>query len=182
MPSRNIRRNATVQGPVTPQVAPIYVDSDDNKLKIIPAGSGTTEEVIPYASSPALTEAVTATNVITAAESGSTFFLAAAGGFVSTLPAPANGLQFSFIVSTAPSGGSYTIVTAGGTDLIHGAVASAADAGGSVDSTAGTAADTITFVDGQALKGDRVDVVSDGTSWYATGTCSDEDAVTFTQT
>lgn len=129
----------------------------------------------------AATEVVAATNVITAAESGKTFFLASATEFVSTLPAPAAGLRYSFIVSAAPSGASYTIVTTSGTDLIHGVAVSAADAGGSVDTTAGTAADTITFVDGQALKGDRVDVISDGTHWYAIGFCSDEDAITFTQ-
>lgn len=128
------------------------------------------------------TEVVTATNVITAAESGSVFFLASATEFVSTLPAPAAGLRFTFIVSAAPSGASYTIVTHDGSDLIHGVASSAADAGGSVDTTAGTAADTITFVDGQALKGDLVHLWCDGTSWYAMGMCSDEDAITFTQT
>lgn len=125
-------------------------------------------------------ETVTATNVITAAESGKTFFLSSATEFVSTLPAPAVGLKYSFIVAAAPSGASYTIVTHDGSDLIHGVAASAADAGGSVDTTAGTAADTITLVDGQALIGDRVDLISDGTYWYALGMCSDEDAITFT--
>ncbi len=130
---------------------------------------------------PASVEVVTATNVITASESGKHFFLSSATEFVSTLPAPAAGLEFWFHVDLAPSSASYTIVTASGTDLIHGSAVSAADAGGSVDSTAGTAADTITFVDGQALKGDFVHVISDGTSWYADGVCSDEDAITFTQ-
>lgn len=48
MAIRNIRRQATNPGayPATPNSAPIYVDSDDNKLKYIPAGSGTTEVVI----------------------------------------------------------------------------------------------------------------------------------------
>lgn len=123
-------------------------------------------------------EIVTATNVITAAETGSVFFLASATEFVSTLPAPGLGLTFSFIVSAAPSGASYTIVAASGTP-IHGLGVSSADAGGSVSSTAGTGVLTITFVDGQAKKGDRVDLVSDGTSWYAVGFCSDEDAITF---
>lgn len=126
-------------------------------------------------------ETVAATNVILPSESGKTFFLGHATEFVSTLPAPAAGLRFTFIVSLAPSGASYTIVTTGGTDLIHGVAVSAADAGGSVDTTAGTPADTITFVDGQAGVGDRVELISDGTYWYASGVCSDEDAITFTQ-
>ncbi len=45
MSIRNIRRQATNPGAyvATTNSAPIYVDSDDNILKMIPAGSGTTE-------------------------------------------------------------------------------------------------------------------------------------------
>lgn len=129
-----------------------------------------------------LTEVVTETNVILAAESGSVYFLSSTTEFASTLPAPAAGLHFTFFVDQAPSGASYTIASASGTDNIHGVLASSADAGGSADSTAGTAADTITFVDGQAKKGDYVELWCDGTSWYAVAMCSDEDAITFTAT
>ena len=55
-----------------------------------------------YVTRTAPTESVTTTNVITAAESGTTFFLNLAGGFTSTLPAPATGLNYKFIVATAP--------------------------------------------------------------------------------
>lgn len=57
MAIRNIRRQASNPGayPGTPTSAPIYVDSDDNKLKFIPAGSGTTEvEVIDASSTQTL--------------------------------------------------------------------------------------------------------------------------------
>ena len=52
MSIRNIRRQATnpLGAPGTPNSAPIYVDSDDNILKMIPAGSGTTEVQIIDAS------------------------------------------------------------------------------------------------------------------------------------
>ena len=40
---RSITRNTVVRGPAHPASAPIYVDSDDNAVKIIPAGTGTTE-------------------------------------------------------------------------------------------------------------------------------------------
>lgn len=159
----------------------------DTTLKSVKVFDGSTLYELPTTVSTTArlakdsTEVVTTTNIITAAESGTTFFLNSATEFVSTLPAPAAGLYFRFIVSAAPSGADYTIVTTSGTDLIHGAAVSSADAGGSVDSTAGTAADTITFVGGQSLKGDWVEVLSDGTSWYAFGVCSDEDAITFTQ-
>ena len=58
MAIRNIRRQATnpLAAPGTPDSAPIYVDSDDNILKIIPAGSGTTEvQVIDASSTQTLT-------------------------------------------------------------------------------------------------------------------------------
>jgi len=128
----------------------------------------------------AAVETVTATNTITAAENGKTFFLNSATEFASTLPAPAAELRYQFVVVGAPSGASYTVVTHNGSDIIHGPGLSSADAGGSADSTAGTGADTITFVDGQAKAGDRVDVISDGTSWYAVAFMGDEDAITFT--
>ena len=51
MPARSITRAATVQGYALPANAPIYVDSDDNALKIIPAGTGTTELAIGLAAS-----------------------------------------------------------------------------------------------------------------------------------
>lgn len=58
MAIRNIRRQATNPGayPGTPDAAPIYVDSDDNKLKMIPAGSGTTEvDIVDVSSTQTLT-------------------------------------------------------------------------------------------------------------------------------
>lgn len=168
MPTRALYRGANVIGDAADAVAPIYVDSDDNRVKVVPGGAGTTAEVVLQETSGAgAAEVVTATNVILAAESGRTFFLNSATEFVSTLPAPALGLSFTFIVAAAPAGASYTIVAASGTP-IHGMVLSK-DLNGATDSgaTAGTGVLTITFVDSKAVKGDRVDIVSDGTDWYA---------------
>jgi hypothetical protein len=106
---------------------------------------------------------VTATKAVSAAESGTTFFLNSATEFVSTLPAPAAGLSYSFIVVGAPSGASYTVVTNGSANIIVGKHFCSADAAGDT----GTTDDTISFVDGQAVAGDRVDLISDGTKWYA---------------
>lgn len=125
------------------------------------------------------TEVVAATNVITAAESGKTFFLNHATEFVSTLPAPAAGLRYTFIVSGAPSGASYTIVTNASANIIKGNVVTAQDAGGSSD-TEQSGGDTITLVDSKAVAGDRVDVVCDGTNWFATAVCKVFDAITIT--
>lgn len=127
-----------------------------------------------------LTENVTATNVILAAETGSVFFLNSATEFVSTLPAPAAGLHFSFIVKAAPSGASYTIVTASSSNIILGQVYSSdlnAASDGDFETSGG---DTISFVDSKSVVGDRVDVICDGTNWYAYGFCSVFDAITIT--
>lgn len=110
-------------------------------------------------------ETVAATNVITAAESGTTFFLSSATEFASTLPAPAAGLKYRFIVTAAPSGASYTIVTNAAAQILVGGVHDAGGAAGDVESTLG--ATTITFVDGQSVIGDWAEVISDGTNWYA---------------
>lgn len=125
-------------------------------------------------------EVVTATNAIDATESGKTFFLNSATEFVSTLPAPAFGLRFSFIVTAAPSGASYTIVTTSSANIIKGQVTSSdlnAASDGDIETSGG---DTISFVDSKAVAGDRVDVISDGTNWFAYGFCSVFDAITIT--
>lgn len=138
----------------------------------------TPAEITMAADSSANVEVVTATNVITAAESGKTFFLASATEFVSTLPAVAAGLRFTFIVTAAPSGASYTVVAASGTPIkghvLTTDVNSATDPG---FNTAGCL--TITFVDGKAVAGDRVDLICDGTNWFASACCSVFDAITF---
>lgn len=122
-------------------------------------------------------EVVTATNVILAAESGKTFFLDAAAGFQSTLPAPAAGLKFTFIVKTAPTSNGYTIVTNGTTQkVLKGLAVIAADAVGDV-SAGGT---TATFVHNNALPGDRIDMICDGTIWYMVGYAQVTAALTIT--
>lgn len=123
------------------------------------------------------TSNTTATKTVTAAESGTTFFLNSATEFVSTLPAPAAGLSYSFVVVAPPSGASYTVVTASSANIIVGKQFTSEDAAGDT----GTADDTITFADGQAVAGDRVDLISDGTKWYAYAFSAVAAGITFTQ-
>lgn len=123
------------------------------------------------------TEVVAATNVITAAESGAVFFLASATEFVSTLPAVAAGLHFTFIVSAAPSGASYTVVAASGTPIVGHVLSSDLNAASDGDfETSGVL--TLTFVDSKAVKGDMAEFWCDGTNWYVTAKCSVFDAIT----
>jgi hypothetical protein len=123
------------------------------------------------------TEVVAATNVITAAESGKVFFLNAATEFVSTLPAPAAGLNFEFIVTAAPDGASYTIVTASSANIIKGSIVTSATGAADTEATGG---DTISFVDGTAVAGDRVQLRCDGTNWFAYGICAAAGGITIT--
>lgn len=125
-------------------------------------------------------EVVSAANTITAAENGKTFFLNSSTEFASTLPAPFLGAKYTFIVSAAPSGASYTVVTEGGCQVLAGHVLTSgfADSGSDVETTAtGT---TITFVDGVSVVGDRAVVESDGTSWFASCITAVEAGITIT--
>jgi hypothetical protein len=124
-----------------------------------------------------LTEVVAATNVITAAESGSVFFLSHATEFVSTLPAPAAGLHFTFIVANAPETASYTVIAAASATIIVGHVLTSQDAGGNADSETSGAL-TVTFVDSKAVVGDSAEFWCDGTNWFVTGRCKTFDAIT----
>ena len=111
-----------------------------------------------------LTEAKTLTD----SSSGKTYFLNAAGGFTVTLPRPKKGVNFEFIVKTAPTT-AYTIATNGGSSVILGQVIST-DGNATTDpDVAKTAEASITFVANTAVVGDSVELVSDGTYWYAEG-------------
>lgn len=124
----------------------------------------------------AAVETVAATNVITAAESGSVFVLSAATEFASTLPAPAAGLNFKFVIGAAPVGASYTVATNGGDNVIEGlAVVNGA-------TVAAANEDTITFTASAAVVGDWCEVVSDGTSWFVSGQAQAATGIAFTAT
>lgn len=160
-----------------PASAGLYVDSN-NDLKFSTSVAGV-DTVYTVAKTLANTETVTATNVIAATESGKTFFLSSATEFVSTLPAPAAGLVFEFVVAAAPSGASYTVVTNGSANIIVGHVVSSQDAGGSGDSET-SGGDTVSFVDAKAVKGDRARFVSDGTNWFVSAFAKVFDGITIT--
>ena len=123
------------------------------------------------------TTTLTATTTVTAAQSGTTFFLSAGTEFVTTLPAPAVGLNYRFIVGAAPASASYTVVTASSANIMKGFAVNAA---GAAVTPLGDG-DTITFVDSQAVAGDSASVVSDGTSWFVTGFAQVAAGVTVTK-
>ncbi len=117
-------------------------------------------------------ETVAATRVLTAAESGTVIILNHATEFDTKLPAPAAGLRFKFIVGAAPSSASYTITTNGTTqNVIVGCLATSDVVTATAADSETSGIDVITFVDGQAVVGDWVELVCDGTNWYVSG-CS----------
>ena len=147
------------------------------ELNILDGVTATTAEINLACDNSANVEVVTAANVITAAESGKTFFLNSATDFASTLPAPAAGLRYSFIVTTVAGSSAHTIVTDSGTNVIYGGVATT-DGNASV---LGAAEDTISLTT-SSIVGDRVDLISDGTNWYCEGLVSVAAGITFTAT
>jgi len=120
-------------------------------------------------------ETVAAANVITAAESGTVFFLNDSTEFASTLPAPAAGLHFKFVVTGAPSGADYTITTNASANIIKGGVV--CSDGNAGDTTTGE--DTISFKNGVSLAGDFVEVDCDGTNWFVFGYAAAQNAILF---
>ena len=128
----------------------------------------------------AITEEITTTKTVTAADSGTHFILNSATAFVTTLPALADGLEYWFHAgATQVTGGNHTIVTASSGNVIEGTIASRELDQAVVACVA--AADTISFVADKMVQGDMAHVVCDGTDWYLDGTVFVQDGMTTTQ-
>lgn len=125
----------------------------------------------------ALTETVTAAKTFTAADNGKVVFINNATGFVQTLPAPVASFKITFINATANTSGNHTIVSASSANIIKGNQNSVAGDAGDF----GTADDTISFVANQSVAGDKVELISDGTSWFAYAISKVAAGITFTQ-
>src|SRR5690242_12822680 len=92
--------------------AGIGVDPATDRFAVNPDGTVKSIGYCGYAKD------LTATTTLTAADSGATLFLNSATEFATTLPAVAAGLRFTFIVKAAPSGASYTVVTASSANVL----------------------------------------------------------------
>ena len=146
------------------------------ELNIMDGVTATAAEI--NANCDVLTEAVTTTNVITAAENGTRFVLNTATAFVSTLPAPAAGLEYWFYIGATVPTTTHTIVTNASANVIEGTISSR-EVSALVACVA--AADTISFVANLAVTGDYAHVWSDGTNWFLNGMCFVQDGMTTTQ-
>lgn len=118
MSIRNIRRQATAPLGATASAAPIYVDSDDNRVKVIPAGSGSTEvELLNHTGIVSVTATVLA--VTKALHSFKTLVLNVVAGCALQLPAATgSGDRYRFVVGTASNANVLSAVVA--TDIFSG--------------------------------------------------------------
>jgi len=121
----------------------------------------------------ARSEDITVAKTLTESDSGKVFSLKAATvGAAITLPALEKGLKFKFIVAAAFATTAWTIVSS--TSVIQGMAI--------VNSVAvlGSDENTITFAHAAETVGDFVELVCDGTNWYASGFAAAAGGVTFT--
>lgn len=151
MAIRNIVRGATRAGAHkgSANAAPIYVDSDDSKIKFIPGGEGSTTEVevVDASTSQTLTNktltapvindatgasapiAAGATLTLTAAaHSGKLIALDTAAGSVVTLPtSTGGGAVYRFVVTVTATSNSHVIKVGNATDEFRGYVVQDSD-------------------------------------------------------
>lgn len=125
-------------------------------------------------------EVLSAAKTLDEEDNGKTFFLALAGGFTVTLPAPQLGYEVEFIVSVAPTT-AYVIVTNGGADIIVAGI-NELEVDTTEDGPYDDNADTFNFVALVAVVGDRVKFKCDGTKWYGYGQTNADGGVTMSTT
>lgn len=171
MPIHGVHLRTDIVEPLTDGTSTnLKVDTGSfNTISEATAGSGVTidnvllrDGSVEGATIPS--EVITAANTITAAESGKTFYLNSETGSNQTLPAPALGLKFKFVITTVPTSGNMVVKTPSADDnLFYGSV--------DVNSTLVLAAgeDSINFIASTCIIGDWISVESDGTNWYITG-------------
>ena len=121
-------------------------------------------------------EIVIADIVITADESGKTFYLSRFGGVQCTLPAPFLGAKFKFVVALDPTT-AYIIATDSGADIMIGGI-NELEVDTSDDGPYDANADAFSFAANEAIVGDYVEFESDGTSWFYHGQTNADGGVT----
>lgn len=111
----------------------------------------------PQTSLTATSALVGATVVLTAADSGKTLINASTSASPSwTLPAPVNGLKFTFVCGNTTAG--FTVTSAAA--VIHFKT--------SASGTVLTSTTTLTNTQATAIVGDTISIVCDGTAWWMT--------------
>ena len=173
--AETLKTTLGVNAPLEPPIATLAraLVGPDNTLKLKTDAAGNVVSV-------AATKVLTAASTLTAADSGKTLFLGSATDFATTLPAPAAGLNFRFIVKTLATTTAHTIVTNGGADLIFGQILSS----DGLAATLASAKDTVNLTKGATggVVGDSIEFLSDGTNWYVKGYATVSAGMTFSVT
>ena len=122
-----------------------------------------------------LTEARTLTD----SDSGKTYFLNSTSGFEVTLPRPRAGMSFEFIVRTIPTavGDDYIIGAKSDAKIIIGQAITSNVKAPNDATWEQTGTSQLLFVHPDTVVGDSVELISDGTYWYAIAYCSSFDAI-----
>lgn len=159
----------TSKGNASAASAPFYVKNTDNRVRVIPAGSGTVESILQEANGAASFETLTAARTLVAADSGKIFYLGVAGGLTATLPllSAAQGFHATFIVSVAPTTDYVIATNATDVDKMVGGVHSSQATSADTETTVG--ADQFNFIANSSVIGDRFDIFTDGVAWYGRG-------------
>jgi hypothetical protein len=117
----------------------------------------TTAPTGPATSATSSSAAAGATVVLTAADSGKVLINKSTSGSPSwTLPAPVDGLKFTFVCGNTTAG--FTVTSAAA--VIHFKT--------SASGTVLTSTTTLTNTQGTAIVGDTISIVCDGTAWWMT--------------
>ncbi len=121
------------------------------------------------------TSTVTTTTLLSAADSGKIIFLSRTNGTIITLPIASAGLNFTFIVKTPLSSGSYVIQGATPADLFYGGVVALGVAGGTMQTQSPNGTTqykmTMVFNDSGGQVGTEIKFVSTGANiWVVGGT------------
>lgn len=130
-------------------------------------------------------EDLTAAVSLSPNDSGKVFMLNSATEFTVTLPSVADagaGFNCKFIVKAAPSGADYVISEKASSDtnvvIVNGISELETDDG--EDGVYNAGCTFINFKDGVAVAGDYVELLCDGTNWYASGQTNADGGITAT--
>jgi len=126
---------------------------------------------------------LTAATSLTPGDSGKVFFLNSSSEFTTTLPSVADagaGFHCKFIVKAAPSGAAYVVTekTSADTNVIITNGINELEVDTNDDGPYNAGHTTITFADGVAVAGDWIELLCDGTNWYATGQTKADGGIT----
>jgi len=127
-----------------------------------------------YIQSNAVVPLAQGNNTISASDSGKIFTVTQAAVGVNTLPVPASGLKYTFILREVAANAVQIAAAAAATNILGHSIVGP-QAGATIRPGAGT--NTVRFST-TCIVGDQIDLTSDGTNWYCRATSGSNTAAT----